>query len=259
MARGETPDLLTRAVVGLVRTVFPSSDPTRVYYLADGAIFAELSGGPTSGALGGQAAVLLGGINLQNLGEEFLDSLIQEATGLRIGPSIAKGIKSPRGPKASPGGGTRGADVDSKAAPEIDSPRAGAGRDATDGGTPAAPVRQYWTRTIEFEEVKIYQRDDLIDPHLVDPSGRTNVQRMQSGRAPVDSDGRPLNLHHMIQAPDGPLAEVTEMFHRRRSKSIHINPNTMRSGISRSHFDTFREDYWKHRARDFQENQYELE
>ena len=34
----------------------------------------------------------------------------------------------------------------------------------------------------------------------------TNVERMAEGLAPIGTDGRPINLHHMTQKQSGPIA-----------------------------------------------------
>jgi hypothetical protein len=107
-----------------------------------------------------------------------------------------------------------------------------------------------WTRA-EVNGSRVYQRTDLIDPARVDALGRTNVQRMQQGVAPVGPDGKSMNLHHMLQTADGPLAEMTQTFHQTNHRVIHINPNTTPSGIDRGAFNTWRGDYWKTRATDF--------
>jgi len=107
-----------------------------------------------------------------------------------------------------------------------------------------------WTRA-EVNGTRVYQRDDLINPNLTDKLGRTNLQRMQQGLAPLGPDGKSINLHHMLQTADGPLAEVTQTFQETYSKTIHINPNTIPSGINRPEFDTWRSNYWMKRANVF--------
>jgi hypothetical protein len=74
---------------------------------------------------------------------------------------------------------------------------------------------------------------------------------LQQGLAPVGPDGESVVLHHMLQTPDGPLVEVTKTFHQQNSAVIHINPNTIPSGINRSAFDSWRRQYWITRAQDF--------
>lgn len=81
--------------------------------------------------------------------------------------------------------------------------------------------------------------------------GRTNLQRMEQGLAPLSPDGKSINLHHMIQTNDSAIAEVTATFHHTNSKVIHINPNTVPSGINRYEFDAWRKAYWINRANDF--------
>lgn len=94
----------------------------------------------------------------------------------------------------------------------------------------------------------------MIDLNRVDPKGRTSLELMQRGLAPVGPDGKPLNLHHTIQTQNGPLAEVTQTFHQQNTKVIHINQQSTPSGIQRTNvFDTWRSDYWKQRAKEFME------
>lgn len=108
-----------------------------------------------------------------------------------------------------------------------------------------------WKRA-DFNGTRVYQRNDLIDPGYVDARGRTNLDRMRSGLAPIGPDGKTMNLHHMLQSNDSPLAEMTQTFHQKNSAVIHINPNTIESGIDRRAFDTFRSQYWKERSKGFE-------
>lgn len=92
----------------------------------------------------------------------------------------------------------------------------------------------------------------MFDPKYIDPKlGKTNLQLMEKGRAPIGHDGKPINLHHMTQRHDGPIAEVTQSFHKDNSKIIHINDNSIPSGINRNQFNQWRSYYWKNRANDF--------
>ncbi|MGG6431322.1 HNH/ENDO VII family nuclease [Anoxybacillus sp. D401a] len=110
---------------------------------------------------------------------------------------------------------------------------------------------KYWNKTTVYKNVKVYQRNDIIDPYMKDARGRTNLERMEKGLAPLGSDGKPINLHHMTQRNESSIAEVTQTFHKENSKIIHINPNTIPSGINRNEFDKWRKDYWKDRVSDF--------
>ena len=76
---------------------------------------------------------------------------------------------------------------------------------------------------------------------------------MQRGNAPIGPDGKPMELHHLNQANEGPVVELTKTFHSENFGTLHINPPTMGSGISRDAFDTWKTAYWKHRAKEFAE------
>ncbi|MCI4030699.1 HNH/ENDO VII family nuclease, partial [Dickeya dianthicola] len=114
----------------------------------------------------------------------------------------------------------------------------------------------YWkNEPIQFKGNKVYQRDDLFDPNRMTTwrdKGKvfkgTNVERMATGRAPVGYDGKAVNLHHMLQSQKGPIAEMSQSFHKSNHGIIHINPNTIPSGIDRVEFNAWREEYWMNRA-----------
>ena len=92
----------------------------------------------------------------------------------------------------------------------------------------------------------------MIDPRKIDlETGLANLELMKIGKAPIGPDGKKINLHHMIQTEKGSIAEISKTMHQQKTKIIHINPNSMGSGIKRSTFDTWREAYWKNRAKDF--------
>uniref|UniRef100_UPI0035D12DFF HNH/ENDO VII family nuclease n=1 Tax=Bartonella sp. TT110JLCBS TaxID=3243578 RepID=UPI0035D12DFF len=99
---------------------------------------------------------------------------------------------------------------------------------------------------------KAYQRDDLFDPNRIsdwEEKGKTvwgtNVERTKTGRAPMGFDGKPVELHHLKQTPDGPLAEISHEFHKKYTSVIHANPKTHQSLIERKKFEKQREEYWK--------------
>ncbi|MDC0934976.1 HNH/ENDO VII family nuclease [Pirellulales bacterium] len=114
-----------------------------------------------------------------------------------------------------------------------------------------APKSNLWNKSKNFDGNKVFQRDDLIDPSLIDSRGRSNLERMKKGLAPLGPDGKSINLHHTIQTQGGAIAEVSQTFHQQNSKIIHINPNSTPSGIDRGLFDKWKRDYWKDRANDF--------
>ncbi len=145
-------------------------------------------------------------------------------------------------------------DLDKKVVKNPSQAAASSLNSARAGDSPASgngPAGRLWTQS-EFNGTRIYQRNDLIDHKRVDSRGRTNLQRMQRGLAPIGPDGRSINLHHTIQSADSPIAEMTATFHQKNSAVIHINPHSTRSGIDRKAFNKFRREYWKNRAKDFE-------
>ncbi|WFR98759.1 HNH/ENDO VII family nuclease [Rhizobium tumorigenes] len=130
---------------------------------------------------------------------------------------------------------------------------------------PGGPTPRLWKKK-EIGGRTVYQRDDLIDPNLVDAKGRTNYQRMKAGLAPYGSDGSQIELHHMLQqetlretGQKGPLAEVQSTFHSDNYNTIHIYPKGDADYISwrKLHpqdeidYNNYRSRYWRARAKDF--------
>lgn len=130
---------------------------------------------------------------------------------------------------------------------------------ATEAGSVFTQQRNFWSKDpIQFSGNKVYQRNDLFDPNLQTSwreGGKvitgSNAERMASGRAPIGVDGKSVNLHHMTQTQSGPIAEMTQSFHQTNSATIHINPNTIPSGIDRAAFDKWKVQYWQQRSADF--------
>ncbi len=116
--------------------------------------------------------------------------------------------------------------------------------------TGSEEVGGLWTQD-QFEGRNIYKRDDLIDPNLVDNIGETNLQKMETGYAPIGPDGEKIVLHHGLQTDAGPLFEMTQKFHNDNRSTIHINPPSYGSAINRGRFDRLRSRYWMERSRDF--------
>lgn len=93
---------------------------------------------------------------------------------------------------------------------------------------------------------EVLQRTD-IDYDAVDPLGRTNLERMQQGMPPL-VDGKPIELHHIGQKSDSPLAELTVEEHRGPGNDGILHDKTVESDIDRQEFKKEREDHWKERA-----------
>ena len=109
-----------------------------------------------------------------------------------------------------------------------------------------APSGQYGV--MQFRGITFYCNNNAFDPDGVDPEGRTNIQRMEQGRAPLGYNGQPVELHHMIQSEKGGIVEVSSDKHREGHRTLHINTSDIPSGISRTSFDVLRVAYWKKRA-----------
>nr|WP_301338813.1 HNH/ENDO VII family nuclease [Tenacibaculum mesophilum] len=58
----------------------------------------------------------------------------------------------------------------------------------------------------------------------MDDKGRTNLDRMSKGRAPLGKDGKPMNLHHSKQKGHGPLFEMTDEVHKTYDRTSALHP-----------------------------------
>lgn len=65
----------------------------------------------------------------------------------------------------------------------------------------------------EIGDKKCLIRND-IDLEKTDQFGQTNRERMANGLPPLDANSRPIQLHHIGQRADSPLAELTFEEHR---------------------------------------------
>ena len=81
-----------------------------------------------------------------------------------------------------------------------------------------------------------------IDTNLVDEFGRTNLQRMKDGLAPLDSTGKSFELHHIGQESDATLAIFTNAEHHNNT-ILHGFKEV--SEIDRTAFASTRKDFWK--------------
>lgn len=90
-----------------------------------------------------------------------------------------------------------------------------------------------------------------IDLNYLDEKGRTNLQRMQSGLAPLDPTGKAYELHHLGQEVDSPLAILTRKEHREgdNHKLWHLFEKGSEVHIDDSAWNTQRKHFWKDFAR----------
>ena len=99
---------------------------------------------------------------------------------------------------------------------------------------------------------EVNERDALvkndIDLTKEDDFGRTNLERMKQGLAPLDKDGNPIELHHVGQKMDSPLAELTRNEHRGKGNDTVLHNKQKESEINREDFAKERAEHWKARA-----------
>jgi hypothetical protein len=100
----------------------------------------------------------------------------------------------------------------------------------------------------------------LDKPTVVDPKfvgkpvqarleqGATNADLMREGLAPIGSDGRPINLHHILGEEPGPMVELLGSSHSRLQKPLHglIEPGrSFRNAPGLlTQYNAFRRAYW---------------
>ena len=103
---------------------------------------------------------------------------------------------------------------------------------------------------------RVYQRND-IDFEYVDPdTGISNLNRMRSGNAPIGNDGKPVQLHHVLQKESGPMVEIRETTHEEYNRILHglgIRGASFRNDpVLERQYNNFRRQYWICRARQYQ-------
>ena len=101
--------------------------------------------------------------------------------------------------------------------------------------------------TVVFKEKTIIQNNNLFDPYFIDTLGRTNIDRMKQGKAPIGYDLKPVNIHHVNQTDDGILMEILQTDHNSLS-NLHNNTGQYPSQINRYVFSTWRNEYWEWRS-----------
>lgn len=96
-----------------------------------------------------------------------------------------------------------------------------------------------------------------IDLDQTDALGDTNLERMEKGKPPLDANGKPIELHHIGQKGDSPLAELTHAQHMENGNNTILHDTTKESEIDRGAFAKEREAHWKARAEDIKQRQEE--
>ncbi|MDL2297843.1 HNH/ENDO VII family nuclease [Synergistaceae bacterium OttesenSCG-928-D05] len=99
----------------------------------------------------------------------------------------------------------------------------------------------------EINGKKCLIRSD-IDMNQKDADGMTNKERMEKGLSPLTKSGETVELHHIGQRSDGPLAELTTKEHRGTGNDTILHDKTKESEIDRNQFATERREHWQNRA-----------
>lgn len=104
-------------------------------------------------------------------------------------------------------------------------------------------------REVEIGGKKCLIRDD-IDWNQVDEKGRTNAERVKKGLAPLDKNGEAIQLHHIGQHADSPLAELTFEEHRCNGNDtiLHDKSKETETHGEGNTWDSERQNYWKDRS-----------
>ena len=99
---------------------------------------------------------------------------------------------------------------------------------------------------------RVYQRNDIDFNYVDRDTGQTNLQRMLKGNAPYGLDGKPLELHHILQKEVGPMVEIHETTHQEYKRILHGlrgSGDSFRNNKElESQYRNFRRAYWKWRA-----------
>jgi hypothetical protein len=103
---------------------------------------------------------------------------------------------------------------------------------------------------------RVYQRNDIDFEYVHPISGKTNLQLMQAGQAPIGNDGKPVQLHHVLQKESGPMVEIRETTHEEYNRILHglgmSGASFRRDPVLDRQYANFRRQYWKWRAKQYQ-------
>lgn len=99
---------------------------------------------------------------------------------------------------------------------------------------------------------RVYQRSDIDFDYIDTATGKSNLELMRAGRAPIGNDGHPVQLHHVLQIEVGPMVEIRETTHEEYNRILHglgIRGASFRNdpALDRQ-YRSFRRQYWMWRA-----------
>lgn len=103
---------------------------------------------------------------------------------------------------------------------------------------------------------RVYQRNDIDFEYVNPKTGISNLDRMREGKAPIGNDGKPVQLHHVLQKESGPMVEIRETTHEEYNRTLHglgvSGASFRRDSVLDRQYANFRRQYWKWRARQHQ-------
>lgn len=106
---------------------------------------------------------------------------------------------------------------------------------------------------VEINGRKCLVRSD-IDWEQKDSMSRNNKERVEAGLSPINKNGETIELHHIGQKNDSPLAELTVDEHRSKGNNSVLHDPIKESDIDRKEFEKVRIAHWKSRANEGGEN-----
>ena len=102
---------------------------------------------------------------------------------------------------------------------------------------------------------RVYQRSDIDFNYIYTKTGKSNLELMLEGKAPIGNDGKPVQLHHILQKEIGPMVEVREMTHQEYKRILHglvENGDSFRNDETlNKQYNNFRKKYWRWRAEEY--------
>ena len=170
----------------------------------------------SSAAIGGAAATITTGYQTHDPEAAFKAGLLASSEGFKWGAISGAVIGGGSEAIALHGATLNGLTMNEAAAIQKES------------GYPLDVIKQFKS----VDEYNIYKKASLaptqladgswallreINWKLVDDMGRTNVQRVMAGLAPIDSTGMPYELHHIGMKADSPLAILTNAEHHSKA------------------------------------------
>lgn len=88
-----------------------------------------------------------------------------------------------------------------------------------------------------------------IDPERKDAMGRSNAERMAVGLSPIDENGDIVNLHHIGQKEDSPLAELPDRVHKEYDAILHDKSKPTEVHGEGNNWNQERAQYWRERSK----------